>query len=302
MNAIQETKLGMFRVVGACLDAQSELVGRIPALKIAYVRFNAVLTSISITAQQEDLAISGVATDKTMVKRNLVIMGADVATIIFSYAVEINHQPLMQEVNYTLSALQATKDDQLPILLNNIYDKGMANLTALEPFGISLEILTSFKELIETYKEKVPNPRRALSTKKIVKASLVQLFKEGDSILKLQIDKRIVALKNDHPEFVAEYKSNRILVDAAKTTTQFKGTVTRKSDGATVANATIKLDNTVYQTVTDENGAFVIKGIPYGNYTATASFDSLETIQAVPVQIKRGQINKMKFTLLPQAD
>lgn len=302
MNAIQETKLGMFQVVHAGLEERSDLISSIPALKLACARFKIVLTSISITAQQEDLVISGVALDKTMVKKKLVLMGADTAAIIFSYAVEINDQALMQEVNYSLSALQKTKDDQLPIRLKNIYDKGMANLDALDTFGISPELLATFNELIDTYRDKVPNPRRALSTKKTVKANLVSLFKEADSILKLQIDKRIVALKNDHPDFVAEYKSNRILVDAAKTTTQFKGTVTRKSDGANVANATVKIDNTVYQTVTDENGAFLIKGIPYANYTATVTFNGLEAIEAAPVQIKRGQINKMKFILLPEAD
>ncbi len=302
MRSIQETKLGMYNVVLTSLEARPDLVAEIPALETAITRLKTKVVAIGITGQQEDLIISGVAVDKAMARKKLSIMGADIATLVFTYAVEINDQQLMKEVNYSATALKKTKDDQLPLRLKNIYDKAKENLTALEPFGLNIQLLTSFNELLDTYKDKVPNPRRAASAKKNIKANLTQLFKEADEILKLQVDKRMVALKYSYPDFVAEYKSNRILIDAAKTTTQFKGTVTRKSDGARVANATVKLDNTIYQTITDENGAFVIKEIPYGNYTATATSHGLETIAATPIQIKRGQINRIKFTLLSKSE
>ncbi|WP_296145843.1 carboxypeptidase-like regulatory domain-containing protein [uncultured Flavobacterium sp.] len=302
MKAIHETKLGMYNVVLTSLEARPDLLAEVPALETAITRLRTKVIAIGITGQQEDLIISGVAVDKAMVRKRLAIMGADIATLIFAYAVEINDQLLMKEVNYSATALKKTKDDQLPLRLKNIYDKAMVNLADLEPFGINLQLLASFSDLIDTYKEKVPNPRKAVSAKKNVKLNLKQLFAEADEILKLQVDKRIVALKYSHPGFVAEYRSNRILIDAAKTTTQFKGTVTRKSDGARVANAIVKLDNTIYQTVTDENGVFIIKEIPYGNYTATATSHGLETIAATPIQIKRGQINRIKFTLLPKSE
>jgi len=302
MRSIHETKLGMYNVVLTSLEARPDLVAEVPALETAITRLRTKVVAIGITGQQEDLIISGVAVDKAMARKKLSIMGADIATLVFTYAVEINDQQLMKEVNYSATALKKTKDDQLPLRLKNIYDKAKENLTALEPFGLNIQLLTSFNDLLDTYKDKVPNPRRAASAKKNIKANLTQLFKEADEILKLQVDKRMVALKYSYPDFVAEYKSNRILIDAAKTTTQFKGTVTRKSDGARVANATVKLDNTIYQTITDENGAFVIKEIPYGNYTATATSHELETIAATPIQIKRGQINRIKFTLLSKSE
>lgn len=302
MKVIHETKLGMYNVVLTSLEARRDLLAEVPALETAIARLRTKVIAIGITGQQEDLIISGVAIDKAMARKRLAIMGADIATLVFTYAVEINDQQLMKEVNYSATTLKKTKDDQLPLRLKNIYDKAKLNLTALEPFGLDIQLLTSFNDLLDTYKDKVPNPRRAASTKKNIKANLTQLFKESDEILKLQVDKRMVAIKYSYPDFFAEYKSNRILINAAKTTTQFKGTVTRKSDGERVANATVKLDNTIYQTITDENGAFVIKEIPYGNYTATATSHGLETIVAAPIQIKRGQINRIKFMLLPKAN
>lgn len=302
MNAKQESKLGMYNVVVSSMEAQLPIVEQFTAFQTAYQRFKVKVNTISIIAQQEDLIISGLALDKTLIKTNLTMMAADIAGLIYSYAVEVNDVMLMSEVNYSFSKLRKTKDDQLPIRLKNIHDRGVAHLTALEEFGINAALLTTFHDLIETYKEKVPNPRRGISTKKGIKANMVQLFKEADVILKLQLDKRVVALKAQHPDFVTEYKSNRILIDAAKTTTQFKGSVTRKSDGARIANASIKLDNTLYETQTDENGLFVIKEIPFGNYTATATSEGLLAIEATPVQIKRGRINKIKFNMFPTAE
>jgi len=301
MTARQETKLGMYNTVLAGLEARPDLFVAFPAMQIATARLKSKVVAINITGQQEDLVISGVTEDKIIIRKRTAMMGATIATVLFAYAVEINDEVLKKEVNYSASALLITKDDQLPIRLTNIYDRAVTHLANLEAFGITSEIVSNFYNLLETYKEKAPSPRRALGVKKQLKVNLTLQFKEADEILKLQIDKRIVALKADHPDFVAEYKSNRILIDAAKTTTQFKGTVTRKSDGAKVANAIVKLDNTIYQTTTDEKGAFVIKEIPYGNYTATATSPGLIAVEAAPIQIKRGQINKMKFVLLPTA-
>lgn len=302
MNAKQEVKLGMFNVIVSSLDIQLQTVQQFTAFHEAYLRFKLKVNSIHMVGQQEDLIISGLALDKTQVKVNLVTMGADIAALVYTYAVEVNDVLLMTEINYSASKLRSTKDDQLPIRLKNIHDRAVSNLTALEGYGINAPLLATFSDLIETYKEKVPNPRRGISTKKSVKANMVVLFQEADAILKLQLDKRVVALKTQYPDFVANYKSNRILIDAAKTTTQFKGTVIRVSDGSNVHNATVKLDNTIYQTTTDANGAFIIKDIPYGNYTSTATSEGLAAIEAVPVHIKRGQINKMKFKLLPATE
>lgn len=302
MNAKQEVKLGMYNVMVSSLDAQLATVEQFPAFHTAYQRFKVKVNTLHIIGQQEDFIISGLALDKTQIKNNLVTMAADIAALIYSYAVEINDSLLRNEVNYSPSKLRLTKDDLLPIRLKNIHDRGVAHLAALEDFGINAPLLATFHDLIETYKEKVPSPRRGISTKKSIKANMVQLFKEADAILKLQMDKRIVALKSQYPNVVVEYKSNRILIEAAKTTTQFKGTVTRKSDGAFVSNAVVKLDDTIYETLTDEKGAFIIKEIPYGSYTATVTFEGLLPVEAIPVQIKRGQINKMKFSLLPAAE
>lgn len=302
MNAKQEAKLGMYNVIVSSLDAQLPTIQQFTAFHTAYLRFKVKVNTLHIVGQQEDFIISGLALDKTQIKNSLVVMAADIAALIYSYAVEINDPLLRNEVNYSPSKLRLTKDDQLPIRLKNIHDRGVAHLAALEDYGINASLLSTFSDLIESYKEKVPSPRRGISTKKNVKANMVQLFKEADAILKLQMDKRIVALKSQYPDIIAEYKSNRILIEAAKTATQFKGTVTRKSDGSYVLNATVKLDNTIYETLTDEKGAFLIKEIPYGSYTATATADDLTAIEAVPVQIKRGQINKMKFSLLPASE
>jgi hypothetical protein len=302
MNAKQEVKLGMYNVIVSSLDAQLQTVEQFSAFHTAYLRFKIKVNTIHIVAQQEDLIISGLALDKTQIKKNVVIMAADIAALIYSFAVEVNDPLLMNEVNYSVSKLRTTKDDQLPIRLKNIHDRGVAHLPALQEYGINATLLATFSEMIEAYKEKVPNPRRGISTKKGIKANLVVLFKETDTILKLQLDKRVVALKTQYPDFVANYKSNRILIDAAKTTTQFKGTVTRVTDGMAIANATVKLDDTAFETVTDSNGAFVIKEIPFGSYTTTATSEGHASIDALPVLIKRGQINKIKFSLTPTAE
>lgn len=301
MIAKQEVKLGMYNVICSSLEAQTAIVENFTAFYQSFQRFKAKVNAISIIAQQEDLIILGFAQDKSHAKMRITAMGADIASLIYAYAVEINSPLLKNEVNYSLSKLRKTKDDLLPVRLKNIYERGVTHRSALEEYGINEQLLESFNDLIEAYKEKVPNPRRGVSTKKNVKSNMKLLFKEADEILKQQMDKRIVALKIQYPDFVSEYKSNRMLIDATRTTTQFKGIVISSADGSRVSNATVQLDNTLFQSFSDENGTFVIKDIPFGSYTTTAISEGHETIAAFPIQIKRGKINKIKFSMIPTA-
>ena len=79
-------------------------------------------------------------------------------------------------------------------------------LTALKDYGVTGDKLTDLQKAIDNYARSVPKPRT-------VKANIRRYFKDADTILVEQIDKLVETFAEDFPDFVATYKSARVILD-----------------------------------------------------------------------------------------
>lgn len=294
MEARQEAKLSMFRAIEKLGDTNPAILNLAPAFKTTFSILKSKITLINSAVQQASLVTKGIAIDKNETKQSLCRTAADTAAMITALASATSNSILKQQVNFSYSALLLTKDDALAPKILNIHALAVANLTALAPYGITAAMLASLLTAIETYRQKVPTPRNAAASKKTIKANIKNLIKETDTLLKEQMDNTVLTLKMSNADFVSNYKANRVIIDPAKTVTQLKGTAKSK-DKKPMQNVAVVLDTTDFAAITNEKGAFIIKNIPFGNYTATATSEGYESHMAVPIQIKRGQINKITF-------
>jgi hypothetical protein len=300
MNAQQEAKLNMYTATEKHCDENAASFALIPAFLTAFQTFKANRATIVALTQQEDLASKGIAVDKGEAKKILCKLTADIAAPIFAYASSTSNNKLKEQVNYSYSDLLKTKDDQMAPRCQNIYDLATENLAALAPFGITAVILTTLKETIADYKDKVPTPRNAATQKATIRENQKKLFALTDSILKDQMDKTLQALKLTNPDFVTTYFKNRIIVDAAKTTTSLKGIITSAANNSFVPNATVTIGNSTYQTTTDATGQYQIKPIAAGTYAIAIAAKGYLPLSIPALQVKQGKINKKNISLTPE--
>ena len=299
MTAPQEAKLNMYRATQKHCEASAALIATIPAFAIAFGSYKAKVASIIATAQQEEVITKGIAIDKDEAKKTLCQLATDIAAPIFAYASANNNNTLKQSANTSYSELLRSKDDQLAPRCQNIFDSAKNNLTALAPYGITTTTIATLQSTIDNYQAKVPTPRNAAAQKSTIKKNLVSLFKETDKVLKEQLDKTLVAFKAVNPDFVKTYKSNRIIIDPAKTTTTLKGKITNSKDGTVVANATIIIAPTGATGTTTKLGFYTIKPIAQGTYTAKITATNYTPKEQTEIVVKQGQINKQDITLDP---
>lgn len=297
MNAKQEAKLNMFRATQKHCADNAAIVATIPAFQAAVNSLNAKIASIIATTQQEDLVTKGITIDKAEAKKTLCQLAADVAAPIIAFAASSSNNQLLKEVSFSYSDLFKTKDDQLAPRCQNIHDAANANIAALGAYGISAATVTTLQATIDNYQAAVPNPRNAAAQKVTIRANLKNLIKEADTVLKLQMDKTIVALKSSNPDFVATYKTNRVILDPSKTSTSLKGIIQSSADNSVIAGATLLLVETEVKAVSNNLGEYEIKPAVSGQYTITVAAPKYNDTTVKEVVIKQGQINKLDIVL-----
>lgn len=297
MDARQNAKSKMYRATEEHCDKNTEIIEKMPAFVAAFNNFKAIIAEINNTTQKTSTVLKGIAVDKNASRQALGIKASDAAGMIFAFASAAANNTLKQEVNFSLSKLLAGNEDLFISRCQNIHAKGLENLSALKDFGISEQTLSELKTAIDEYIAKSPKTRTAKSNRMTMNANLTALFKQADTILKEQMDKLVVGVRASHPDFVRSYESNRIIIDAASTTTQLKGKVISELDRTPIKGATVKVAEANITVQTDAKGEYLIKPIVVGKYTLIFSAAGFVTQEIEGVDAKKGAVNVQNVAL-----
>lgn len=304
LDAKQEAKLNMYQVVQALCDANDGIVKTNIAFQSAFADFKAKIAQIVAAAEMTSSVLTGIAADKSVSKQDLSVIAAAIAGLIYAYAAKTTNNTLKQAVNFSLSDISKLKDAEIGPRCQNIHESGVANLAALADFGVTSGKLADLQTAIDAYAAQISKPRTAITERSTIKANIRQYFKDADAILVEQMDKLVIDFKTDNRDFVKNYKSARIIVDPASTTTKLVGTVTDKADGTPIAGATITATGTTGPTAgitktatTAATGRYTIKPLPPGDYTVTAKADGFNDFTETPVKATMGANNHFDVAL-----
>lgn len=296
MNKTQEARLRMSRAVEAHGDSNAVIIATVPAFQESFLLLKANNAAIVAAFQQEDLVTKGITTDKVEAKKALAMMAIDIALPISAYAVKSGNNELKEKVSFSFSDLFRTKHGQVGSRIRNISDIGKEHLSGLAHYGINQSALDTLEAMIDDYEQKVPNPKNAAAIKKAVRENIKNLFAKNALLLKEHLDKTVVGFKKNYPDFVLAYKANRVIINLSSTSTQLKGKIV-DTQGKPIPDAVVALNGTPFTAVTDDNGHYQMKSIPYGMIIVTAKAREYQPFSSRPFQIKRGQINSLDMTL-----
>jgi len=299
MDSRNEAKLSMYNAVLTHIEASNAITVTVPAFATAATTLRTTYNNIVEAAQQETLAITGITIDKTEARLALCNEAARIAAAIFAYASSISNNELKQQVNYPISKLQNTNDELLIPVVNNISALGTANIAALATYGVTATTISDFEDTIEDYQELIPNPRNAVTSRSAVRTSIINLFKEGDAILKNQMDKLALQFKTTEPEFYNTYKNNRIILDAATSTTQAIGTITDSVTNQPIASVAIQVVGQSYTATGNSTGGYAVKIPVPGTYNITFTVGGYNTKTVTGVVITLGQSTTLNVQLVP---
>lgn len=299
MTSRQESKLSMYDAVLTHCNANPAIMATVVAFQTAIGDFENIVEDLRQAAQQEVQAIGGYTDNKTGQRLILSNITLDVAAAIFAFATTNNDLVLKEQVNINQSYLQRQRDEVLGSVCTNILDIANANAAALIPFGVSAAKITDLDTAITNYNTAVPGPRNAVSNRVSVKDSMKELFTDADQLLKERADKLALQFKTTEPEFYAAYRSNRIIVDAATSSTQVTGIITNSVTGDPVFAVTIQVQGQTYNTTTDANGEYSLKIPVPGTYNITYTKTAYEVSTQVNVTVTLGNTTPLNLQMVP---
>lgn len=311
MNANQEAKLNMYRTTADYCTANNTIISANVAFVAAFNEFKTKTSSIMTTMQQESVNITGITQNKNKWKLTLCQTAADIAGVIYAYAVTTANDPLKQKVNYTYSDLIRTREESLTARCQTIHDAAVENDSALLNYGVTTAMITDLEAAITNFSAQTPKPRVAINERKTLRTNLVALFKETDTILQDRMDKIVVTFKAAHPDFVKTYESARKIVDPPHTTTQLKGTVADKATATPIKDAKVTVtatpetvaNNSTTATAdpitvqTDASGEYLFKPLPFGEYTMTVTASGYTQFDSDIIDVKLGEVNEFDVAL-----
>ena len=82
----------------------------------------------------------------------------------------------------------------------------------LKAYGITADNISDFQTAIDITRKKLSSPRNAISQRSAYGATISNLFKQANGILKNQLDKMAVQFKTTAENFFIAYKRNRAIV------------------------------------------------------------------------------------------
>jgi hypothetical protein len=213
LDSKQESKFKMYNVVITRCDDNASIVDLNVAFKNAFTDFRAIVAQIGANAQKAGVVLKGIAADKTVSKKDLCANAAKTGGLIYAYAAKTGNNKLKQSVDFSKSDLMKLKDGEIAAVCQTIHSAGVENKAALTDYGVTDKKLADLQTAIDSYTGEVAKPRSAIIDRKVTKAQTKDLFKQADALLVEQMDNLIEDFLDTNAQFVAEYKSARIIID-----------------------------------------------------------------------------------------
>lgn len=297
MTSSQEARLSMYNAVISFCDANAATVATVPAFQTALNSFKDIFSTILQTAQLEAQVITGITMDKAQLRNDLAAKAVEISAAIFAYASSTGNNTLKERANYSLTDMLRLKDELLGPTSVNIANDANANAAALVSYGVTAAAITDFNTMIGSFMTAVASPRNAVTQRATYSAMLKTNFKDGNDVLKNQMDKIALQFRADQPEFYSTYKNNRIILDAATSSTQAQGVITQSGTGAAVAAVSVQVVGNTYNTVSDAAGNYKLKIQVPGSYSIKFIKSGFADKTIDNVQITLGQSTPLNAEL-----
>lgn len=311
MNSQQQSKYNMYLVSDEFLTSNSSITVGLPKFNEFNATFKSGISQIRSSNEQQSFDKSGIAGNKSQLRKSLVALGADAARKIQAYAKVENNPILLSESKFTASDLKNATDSELEAYSQSIYDKGQAHLQDLILYGVTAESLMTLSKAIVDFKVAIPTPRNGtISTKQSTEQIAKGIITCDEALDK--IDALVEIVRVSQPDFYSGYRSARRIIGTGKGSLQVKGFVTDAGTGEGLKGATLSFvqnsnDNGLMKAAassteamkkkTANKGGFKIKSLPEGTYTVTVRKNGYADVVST-VAVTNGELSALNVELV----
>lgn len=213
MDKMTKNKIAMYKAVRAVIESNQANWSALPAFASAVQTFGERLNALEQAAYHQNLALVGVSAVKNAKRAIVADKTYAMSSSLVAYAVVTNDVELFQQMKIAKHELDNCSKDRMLILVNRVLTRATALVNLLADYGIDQASIDELQVLRDELDAQMGAPRNAIIDRKGQTARIKSLVRELDAILKFQLDRLMVILKEDFPQFFQDYGYARSVVD-----------------------------------------------------------------------------------------
>ena len=202
----------MFETVASYLKKNETLWTGTKAFADAASELNAGISAIDALVDRQENPITGVTEGKVNLRGQTEEKILEIADQLAALGAKTNDADLAAKVEVTPSSLAKLSDDKLDDLGKRVADLATAHKTVLVDYGVSDADVTALNALRASFAAVKNAPRTAVAGRAGATATLPDLIDAANTLLRDRVDKLVTKFRGSQPEFVAGYRSARVVV------------------------------------------------------------------------------------------
>jgi hypothetical protein len=205
----------MCKTVSGYLDQNNSVWSGMAPLVTAVGQFKNKIASIDVAAQKQETPVTGAAGDKAAARDGLEDVLFLMCEALGALAHIANDNELRALVGLSRSAIDNLGEEDLGNRATNVLARANAKKTELATLQVTQANIDELDQALQNFQASKAKPRTAVVERSVQTESLSGLLREASNILRDQIDKMVNLFGRSNPEFVAGYRSARVIVDRA---------------------------------------------------------------------------------------
>lgn len=213
MDRAQTNRVTMFKTVAAYLAKHNSVWSGMAPLATAVQQLKDKLEAIDASAQKQELPTKGAVGDKAEARDALedtLFLTCEALAVLASIG---NDNDLLALTSVTPSTLHKFDDEELVNRATTVLGRANAKKTELATLNVTQANLDELTQALATFNAVKAKPRTAVAERAAQTESLPSLIRDASDILRSQIDKLVNLFRRTDSEFVAGYRSARVVVD-----------------------------------------------------------------------------------------
>jgi hypothetical protein len=213
MKRSTKNNVRMYDAVRATFETHQAAWSENPALAAGVEKFNTVFEELTMLSLKHANHIAGIKEERRVYFDDLIQKAMILRDGLSVFAFEKSKFSVYEKLNFTALKLRAMTQLELRIRMTTIYELVTEYEDQLSDYGITTEKIMAFLDLFESFDDQIVAVRKGTIERKFVTKRIDTLQAELRILLTKKIDILARLISVEHPEFFADYKSARIVIE-----------------------------------------------------------------------------------------
>lgn len=272
----------------------------------ANTEFNAFVFDIEQVNEAQKVILKGYTAEKKEKKRNMANLGIALAKKVKAFAAATKDYGLFGEMSISFSKLFYMRSNLALAYARQVLNK-VKVLTPEEmtAYDITADDLTDYSKAIDEFAAVIALPREKIALRKTETERINVLFKNATDMLKDRLDNLMENYVNSAPDFYADYKNARVIVNLIRHTA-IAANVTAE-DGQDLKKVKVTLTGKDKQTnavkelfeeLTDKNGNVIKRELnPDYDWDVKFELPAYVPFEITDIDLSPGEHEKLEVVL-----